>query len=34
MADGNSANGDGAVLGFENKLWEAADKLRSNMDAA
>ncbi len=33
MADSNSANGDGAVLGFENKLWEAADKLRSNMDA-
>lgn len=24
----------GANLGFEKKLWEAADKLRSNMDAA
>ena len=34
MTDGNNTNGDGAILGFENKLWEAADKLRSNMDAA
>ena len=25
---------NGANLGFEKKLWEAADKLRSNMDAA
>jgi len=25
---------NGATLGFESKLWEAADKLRSNMDAA
>jgi len=25
---------DGAVLGFEEKLWKAADKLRNNMDAA
>ena len=25
---------NGANLGFEEKLWEAADKLRSNMDAA
>lgn len=33
-SNGNNTNGDGAVLGFENKLWEAADKLRSNMDAA
>lgn len=24
----------GANLGFEEKLWQAADKLRSNMDAA
>ncbi|MBW2986830.1 type I restriction-modification system subunit M N-terminal domain-containing protein, partial [Candidatus Woesearchaeota archaeon] len=24
----------GANLGFEKKLWSAADKLRSNMDAA
>lgn len=23
-----------AVLGFEEKLWKAADKLRNNMDAA
>jgi len=29
-----SANGNGATLGFENKLWTAADKLRNNMDAA
>jgi len=28
----NSANG--ANLGFEKRLWMAADKLRSNMDAA
>jgi type I restriction enzyme M protein len=27
-------NGNGANLGFEQKLWLAADKLRSNMDAA
>jgi len=25
---------NGAVIGFEEKLWQAADKLRSNMDAA
>lgn len=25
---------NGANLGFEQKLWQAADKLRSNMDAA
>ena len=28
------ARSDGAVLGFEEKLWKAADKLRNNMDAA
>ena len=28
--DGNSA----ATIGFEAKLWRAADKLRNNMDAA
>ncbi len=27
-------NGNGAILGFEEKLWKAADKLRNNMDAA
>ncbi|MEM4254479.1 MAG: class I SAM-dependent DNA methyltransferase [Candidatus Woesearchaeota archaeon] len=27
-------NTSGANLGFESKLWQAADKLRSNMDAA
>ena len=27
-------NGNGANLGFEQKLWAAADKLRNNMDAA
>ena len=27
-------NGNGANLGFEQKLWQAADKLRNNMDAA
>ena len=25
---------NGAKLGFEEKLWKAADKLRNNMDAA
>ena len=25
---------NGAHLGFEQKLWKAADKLRSNVDAA
>jgi type I restriction enzyme M protein len=30
-----TANGSsGATLGFETKLWQAADKLRNNMDAA
>ena len=28
------SNGNGATLGFEETLWQAADKLRSNMDAA
>lgn len=28
------ANGNGANLGFEQKLWQAADKMRNNMDAA
>jgi len=27
-------NGNGAHLGFEQKLWQAADKLRGHMDAA
>jgi type I restriction enzyme M protein len=30
----NKATGNGANLGFEEKLWQAADKLRNNMDAA
>ncbi len=30
----NKSNGNGANLGFEAKLWLAADKLRNNMDAA
>ena len=37
MARGKQAgkeNGTGANLGFEAKLWQAADKLRNNMDAA
>ncbi|MCC7420982.1 MAG: SAM-dependent DNA methyltransferase [Planctomycetaceae bacterium] len=29
-----SKNGNGANLGFEEKLWAAADKLRGHMDAA
>jgi type I restriction enzyme M protein len=31
---GPPKNGNGANLGFEAKLWLAADKLRNNMDAA
>jgi type I restriction enzyme M protein len=27
-------NGNGSSLGFEEKLWQAADKLRGHMDAA
>lgn len=30
----NGENGSGANLGFESKLWAAADALRNNMDAA
>lgn len=30
----NKTNGNGGNLGFEEKLWQAADKLRNNMDAA
>jgi type I restriction enzyme M protein len=33
-AAGKKANGNGANLGFEEKLWAAADKLRGHMDAA
>src|SRR5947208_15653681 len=29
-----NGNGSGATLGFEATLWQAADKLRNNMDAA
>jgi type I restriction enzyme M protein len=32
--NGKSTNGNGANVGFEDKLWKAADKLRNNMDAA
>jgi len=32
--NGGKITNNGATLGFESKLWEAADKLRSNMDAA
>jgi type I restriction enzyme M protein len=32
--NGGKKNGNGANLGFEEKLWEAADKLRGHMDAA
>ena len=28
------SNNNGANLGFEQKMWQAADKLRGNMDAA
>ena len=31
---GAMANSNGANIGFEKELWQAADALRSNMDAA
>lgn len=34
MAKQGKANGSAANLGFEQKLWEAADKMRVHMDAA
>ena len=34
VAAGSKNNANGANLGFEVKLWLAADKLRNNMDAA
>ena len=34
VASSRNGNGNGANLGFEAKLWLAADKLRNNMDAA
>src|SRR2546427_3299339 len=33
-AQGRSSTTGGANLGFEAKLWQAADKLRGQMDAA
>ncbi len=33
-ANGSVAEQSSAMLGFEAKLWQAADKLRNNMDAA
>jgi len=30
----NGANGNGSTPGFEAKLWQTADSLRNNMDAA
>ena len=32
--DAGRKNGNGATLGFEEKLWQAADKLRGQVDAA
>jgi type I restriction enzyme M protein len=29
-----SKTGNSAILGIENELWEAADKLRGHLDAA
>ena len=34
MARQKKNNGNGANLGFEEKLWQAADKMRGHMDAA
>ncbi len=33
-ADGMTKDNSGTSLGFERELWQAADALRSNMDAA
>ena len=33
-SENKKTNGSSANIGFEAKLWLAADKLRSNMDAA
>jgi len=33
-AGNHGKNGNGANLGFEATLWQAADKLRNNLDAA
>ncbi|HEY7677642.1 MAG TPA: type I restriction-modification system subunit M N-terminal domain-containing protein, partial [Candidatus Methylomirabilis sp.] len=33
-ASGRRKNANGATLGFEEKLWQAADKLRGHMDPA
>src|SRR5690349_25148141 len=33
-ASGQKGNGSGANLGFEEKLWAAADKMRGHMDAS
>ena len=33
-ASNGKKNGSGANLGFEEKLWAAADKMRGHMDAA
>ena len=33
-APSNGGNGSDAIVGFEEKLWQMADKLRNNMDAA
>ncbi len=30
----NNKKSNGANLGFENKLWEMADKMRCHMDSA
>src|ERR687888_383019 len=34
MGRQRKASGNGANLGFEEKLWQAADKMRGHMDAA
>ena len=34
MVKSRKKNNNGAVLGFEETLWRAADKLRGHMDAA
>ena len=34
MARQNSKSTNGATLGFEEKLWAAADKMRGHMDSA
>jgi type I restriction enzyme M protein len=34
LSQGNAKQGNGANLGFEKEMWEAANRLRGHMDAS